>query len=179
MPIQVKIGFDAVQGTCATCGTQGVVVQLSVSGELNSEPERICTNCVRVGKDITVDLEPRQLNKGRRPPSKRTMDMNRRLERDIAQDTNGRTQPGSGNKGRAKGDVRVKGKFRIEEKSTEAGSFRLTREVLTKITSEAKFPELPVVVIHFTDKERLRVLDSWAVIPYSRWLEGTHGTGDD
>jgi hypothetical protein len=92
-----------------------------------------------------------------------------RQERQLALDTGGRTQRGSGSLPWAKGDVRKKGKFRAECKFTRNKSFSVTRAILDKIRSECDFNETPVLDITFVD-EHGRTEDHWVAVPYEVWL---------
>ncbi len=69
------------------------------------------------------------------------MDFNKRAsklqERQVAEDINGRVQPGSGAPDFYKGDVRKDQKLRVECKTTYAKSYHLRLQELQKIKSEA------------------------------------------
>lgn len=80
-------------------------------------------------------------------------------------------QVGSGNQDFAKGDVRVKGKFRVEAKFTRNKSYSLTREVLDKINGECHGMEKPVLQLDFLNPHTLREEGSYVVIPYEDWKE--------
>jgi hypothetical protein len=111
------------------------------------------------------------------PPAKRTAPSKRDKKHSTKQDlrmaarTGGRLQPGSGNQDDAKGDVRVKGKYRIEDKFTRAASFSLTREILSKIRGECEHGEKPVLGIEFCNKNTLKVEDEWVVMQVEDWEE--------
>lgn len=60
----------------------------------------------------------------------------RHSEERAAHEQGGRRQPASGAKWFAKGDLRAHG-FLIDDKFTDAGSFRVTREMWQKIEREA------------------------------------------
>ncbi len=92
-----------------------------------------------------------------------------RQERELAEDTGGSVQRGSGCLPWAKGDVRKKGCFRAECKFTRARSFSVTRSILDKIRSECSTGEVPVLDISFIDKAG-RCDERYVVIPYSVWL---------
>lgn len=73
--------------------------------------------------------------------------------------------PGSGS-GAEKGDVKkYNGVFRVEAKTTTKASFRLTKEMVDKIT-DAALPhgELPAIIVEFID-QRGRPLREVAVVP--------------
>jgi Holliday junction resolvase len=75
---------------------------------------------------------------------------------------------GSGNQAE-KGDVRLKGKLRIECKSTDAKSFTVTREMLDKIADAACLAgERPVLAVRFANNfgQTLRevfVVEKWVL----------------
>lgn len=83
----------------------------------------------------------------------------RRSEEQAARQEGGRRQPASGSKWFAKGDVRANG-FLIDDKFTDASSYRLTADDWTKITREAlQTPPgmLPSMRISIKGAPRLRV----------------------
>lgn len=92
-----------------------------------------------------------------------------RQERELAADSGARVQPGSGALPGAKGDVRSRGKFRAECKFTKAKSFRVTRAILDKISSECSYGETPVLDIAFLNRVG-QTEDRWVAIPYEDWL---------
>ncbi len=64
-----------------------------------------------------------------------------------------------------KGDVRFKGVLRLENKCTQAKSFRLTTEMVQKIEDAAlQSGELPAIEIEFIDSKG-NILYSVAVVP--------------
>lgn len=75
-----------------------------------------------------------------------------RQEKDLAKRLGGRVTRGSGS-GNDKGDVAVKGKYRIECKCTKNKSYSLKREVIEKIEEEAlNCGETPIMNIHFINE---------------------------
>lgn len=118
-----------------------------------------------------IQVEQVDLSPGRTPPSKRDKKRSLRQERKLAEDIGGRTQPGSGNQSYAKGDVRKKGKFRVEAKFTKSKSYNLTREVLSKISGECTGGEKPILHVDFVHPSTLRSENSYVVIPYEDWME--------
>ena len=82
----------------------------------------------------------------------------------------GRTIVGSGSK-HTKGDVRAVGVVRIEAKTTQHDSFRVTKEMVEKLANAALgSDELPVIVIEFIDRQgkpikgmEVAVVPSWVL----------------
>ena len=72
-------------------------------------------------------------------------------EAETAKRFGGRLTPGSGSKSE-KGDVRIKGLARIENKTTQNKSFSITRDMIRKI-EDAGMPcgEVPIIVVEFND----------------------------
>lgn len=101
--------------------------------------------------------------------SKNTRRLSKRQELNLANDTQGKQQRGSGALPWAKGDVRKRGSFRAECKFTRAKSYVLKTETLDKIRSEASFDETPILDITFLNKDG-RTDEHWVVIPYDTWL---------
>ncbi len=74
-------------------------------------------------------------------------------EAERAAQLGGKTTKGSGN-GFEKGDVRFKDVVRLEQKTTTAKSFRVTRDMLDKIETEAvSCGEMPVFEIEFLSEK--------------------------
>lgn len=86
-------------------------------------------------------------------------------ERELAKRAGGRQVRGSGC-GREKGDVRVSKFVRIEAKTTQHDSFRVTREMLSKI-EDAALPcgEIPILVVEMNGEPRQEcaVIPAWAL----------------
>lgn len=101
---------------------------------------------------------------------KATRKRSQRQELELAEDTGGRIQKGSGCLPWAKGDVRKRDNFRAECKFTRSKSFTVTRAILDKIRSECAPTETPVLDITFAEPTG-RTGDRWVAIPYSAWLE--------
>lgn len=100
-------------------------------------------------------------DKGKKYPAQRT---SRRSEKKLAAELGGKVTKGSGNKDE-KGDVRVKGVFRIENKDTQHKSFSITREMIDKIESAALHcNELPFIQVTFIDDSE-NVISRLAVCP--------------
>lgn len=75
----------------------------------------------------------------------------KKQEAELARRFSGRLIPGSGN-GVRKGDVSRRGIVRIEAKTTQAESFRVTRRMVETIQDAASaMGETPVIVIEFLD----------------------------
>lgn len=141
----------------------------------------LCAVCEveKEGGPINVTLEAEGTITGARPPSNKRKKVVQKRERKIAGIIGGRTQVASGAMPWAKGDIRKKGKYRIEHKSCENKSFSLTRDLLDKITSEASYGEMPMMVIEFLNKQTLKVEDSWVVMPGHVLQELNDETDDD
>lgn len=97
-----------------------------------------------------------------------------RQENELAEDTGGNTQRGSGNLPWAKSDVtKVFGLFRAECKFTRAKSFSITKRLINKLRSECDFHEIPMFDVTFVTPEG-RTDEHWVCIPYEVWLR-EHG----
>lgn len=90
-------------------------------------------------------------------------------ERRSAESMGGRRQSGSGAKNHARGDGRVPGKFRFENKFTTAASFSMKLKDLRKLRSECAGLEQPVFEVEFREKPTMRVLDRWVLIDRKYW----------
>ncbi len=100
-------------------------------------------------------------------------------EESTASDLGGHRQTGSGARAGHKGDGRVFGRFRIENKFTTAKSFGLKLAELTKIRAECAALEVPIFDVQFKDKGTLRTLDHWALVPWAEWKKRANVQTDD
>lgn len=109
--------------------------------------------------------------------AKTTRRRSQRQERELAEDTGGRVQKGSGSLPWAKSDVtKVFGRYRAECKFTRARSFTVTRTILDKIRSECDFNEVPLLDVSFVSPMG-KTEERWVCIPYAEWLrQNTQGT---
>lgn len=88
----------------------------------------------------------------------------RAQEKETAKRVGGRVTPGSGN-GSVKGDVRLKGVVRVENKTTKNKSFSVTEDMIRKI-EEATFgtDEIPVIHIEISSGAKtVVVMPDWAL----------------
>ena len=89
-------------------------------------------------------------------------------EKRVAEDLDGRTQPGSGNQWNAKGDVSAR-EILVECKSTVNASISVKVDVLEKIEREAALAvKEPILQIEFQGKRRIQ---KYAVISWDRLLQ--------
>lgn len=177
MHIPVKITTQASYDRCKYCGktTNGTIEDrhLIIIIELREGMETTgphCPGCL-ASMEMTAMIEPPPVPKGAEPPSKKLRRRVRAQEREIAEDVGGRAQPGSGNQLHKKGDVRLKGAYRLEAKLTMSKQFILHRSFLEKISSECSGLERPGLILEYTDRRTLRSLSKWAVIPYDDFLD--------
>jgi hypothetical protein len=102
--------------------------------------------------------------------AKATRRRSQRQERELAEDTGGKVQKGSGCLPWAKSDVtNVFGRFRAECKFTRARSFTLTRELIYKLRGECDFHEIPVIDVSFVSAAG-KTDERWICMPYAEWL---------
>lgn len=160
-------------GTCTLCGTQEIEVLVPTidGGEEITEGEDRCDGCF-FKSPHTLFQQEIELDeaKPRRVVSKARRKRVARQEQDMAEAIGGRTQAGSGSVAGCKGDVRKKGFFRIECKSTEAKSFSVKREILDKIRSECGRQELPALDILFLGPNLVEE-DRWVAVPFPQFEE--------
>lgn len=93
--------------------------------------------------------------------------MNKKLvnkhEKKLAKSLGGKTRPASGAMAHAKGDIQA-GDFLIDDKSTDLDSIRVTREMLVKISKEAREAgKTPCLSLSFKGAGVLS--QSWFCIP--------------
>ncbi len=121
------------------------------------------------GTELKVLLEPAAPEAPKGGVSKSLRRASKKEEHKLASDMGGRRQPGSGSTPGAKGDTRLRGKFRQESKVTTTASYRVTLEELEKIRSETMGTEKPVFVVTFLNPRTQREVDRWVLIPYQDW----------
>jgi len=97
-------------------------------------------------------------------------------EEKIANDLGGVRQKGSGCLSWLKGDVRVKGRFRIESKFTRNKSFTVKLEDLDKVWAECGPNEIPMFDITWVDPATLKTIEEWVLVPRSTFKEETNAT---
>ena len=98
-----------------------------------------------------------------RPATRKASD---RQEKKNARDVGGRRTVSSGSTPFDKADVKVKGKLRMECKTTDNASYGLKRTELELLSSQAKDDEIPVFMIEFTSGGNIA---EYAVLPKD-WL---------
>lgn len=103
------------------------------------------------------------------PSKQRLKKASMKQEEETASALGGHRQAGSGSRPGYKGDGRVFGRFRIENKFTTAASFRLKLAELRKIRAECSNQEVPVFDVQFKDRDTLKTIDHWALVPWSEW----------
>ncbi len=111
-----------------------------------------------------------------RPKARRIKCISKKQEHRV-EELGGNAQPGSGSRPGYKGDGRIRGRYRIENKFTTTGSFRVELADLIKIRSECTGLEVPVFEIQFRERHTLSVRDEWVLIPRKEWEK--HVRADD
>jgi len=156
--------------TLCTCGS-GQLARLFYFflGTGNKVVGPICFECWP--EKMALEVEQADMTPSRSTPTKKDKRRARTQERRIAEDIEGRRQPGSGNQDHAKGDVRKKGHLRVEAKYTRSKQFILKREELDKIHGECTGGEKPAFQIDFLNPTTNRREDAWVAIPYEDWKE--------
>lgn len=129
------------------------------------------------GGGVTAFFE--EPTRGLRPSPKRARRAATRQELATAEELGGQRQTGSGARRGVKGDGRVVGRYRIENKYTTAKSFALRLADLRKIRSECVGYEEPVFEVEFKDKATLRTIDRWALVPWDVWKDKVDEPRDD
>lgn len=170
------IAQDGGRGICGQCGVEALVrrqtcVILPDGSHATSAAlcERCWTDLYRDGCEQKLELvvvEPELRSESRRRKKRAT-----RQETERAQEVGGKRHKGSGALPWLKADFSKKGLFRADGKTTEAKEFRLTRQDLDKIRSEASWDQIPVIVIDFLARGSQRTEDAWAVLPWEDFKE--------
>jgi hypothetical protein len=150
---------------CSHCGKVRETTRYTLrQGETQLQQFKLCDACQDSGFAIAFHPKPEStvLEKDR----KRRVKISRKLERNVAEDIQGTTTPGSGNRD-TKADIRKFGEWRIEHKYTGNTSvFRLLVEDLRSIIHHAnRAGEWPAMVINFQKLKR-----QFAVLPYELFV---------
>lgn len=103
------------------------------------------------------------------PSPKRVKRASMKQEERVASDLGGHRHKGSGALAGLKGDGRVKGKYRIENKMCFSKGIRVSREDLNKIRGECSLGEVPIFQIEFAERSTCKVDDQWVLVPYEHW----------
>lgn len=175
--MRVSVIPERVYEACA-CGFTGEVYKftMTVGGQTETSAP-VCAICLDRQKEVTVDIVPPPPPVGG-PPSRRVQRAARRNEQHVADGIGGRRQPGSGNQPGAKGDVRKRGEYRIENKDSYSDQYILKLDVLDKIRGECATGEKPALVLTFMEKHTYRPRDRWAIIPYPVWEDYANASGN-
>lgn len=99
-------------------------------------------------------------------------------EQKSAEALGGRRQTGSGSRVGHKGDGRVRGRYRIENRFTTAQSHPVKLADLRKIRAECEGLEVPIYDVQFKEKVTLRTIDNWVLIPREHFERLAHGIAD-
>ena len=108
-----------------------------------------------------------------RTKAKRVKRISRKQESTVER-VGGCVQPGSGSRQGCKGDGRIRGRYRIENKFTRTNSYRVELSDLAKIRSECTGLEVPVFEVQFREKHTMAILDKWVMIPRKEWEKHVH-----
>ncbi len=180
VPLTLQHGMRMTQADCTQCATlQTKCVVCVVETEGRKDITRpVCFDCIEfyaIGNGgnflTTMVLEPVDYGKGVRPPSRAMQKKASRRERKIAERIGGRAQPGSGNQAHAKGDVRKKGHWRVQDKTSRNKSFPLTRQLINEIRSQCSYGEKFAITVGFLNKMTQREEDEVVVIDKNVWEE--------
>lgn len=173
-PPDAELFFRRLDGQdCPHCSIPLVQPYLLINSveEYLREPMCLVCQCYRTKGDPPAVRMPYQMPEAQPAApvvSRQRLKKVRKQERSAAAAVNGRVQPGSGCGSFNKADVRAKGRYRIECKSTKNKSFPLSLELLEKVRSESRGLEVPVLDVEFVDA-RLRSVDRWVAIPFDHF----------
>ena len=110
---------------------------------------------------------------------KRIKKLSKRQERKTAAGIGAKRQPASGSLTGYKGDSRLLGVVRVEDKFTFNKSYPLKQADLAKIRGECSYGEIPAFKIDFKTEESGRTYDSWVLIPHAVWERLINAIDDD
>lgn len=128
---------------------------------------------IRPDQEYTAVLEELSGVTGPQPPSQAIRKRAALTERRLGVAMGARQQKASGALPGAKGDLRKRGEYRVEAKTSTRKSYPVTRAELNKIWSECGQGETPAFVIQFISPLTRQEEDTWVLIPFRHWNE-TH-----
>jgi hypothetical protein len=174
MPVSVELNIlrverGAMYCACTPGSPHSAELCISISnsvGIVTLEP--MCLDALSKRGHMVV-LDTPVLGPGKLGSAKRIKRISRKQEQRTAESSGGRAQSGSGSRPGYKGDVRVYDKYRIENKFTFAGSYKIDMLTLNKIRGECEGNERPAVSLDFVDKLTGRTRDTWVIIPKADW----------
>jgi hypothetical protein len=171
--IPLKLVTEVVKATCHLCEEAAVCIRVNVFGKTGlSETPLTCLECISDGVEHAVELEEPEVEiTSKRKGFKENKRLSRKQEIDLADDLGGKVQLNSGATVGSKGDVRVKGEYRVEAKFTAANSYKLDLDELYKIQSECEGLEKPLFIVDFLDKHTKKPKDRFAVLQYDQLKE--------
>jgi hypothetical protein len=168
MPLQITLVPEEHTGTCQRCGANASLQRFYIEVEdYRGETPWLCIECQQTPTRTELQDPPQE--RGPHPPTRSLRKRISREELETARMVGGQRQKGSGSTPSAKGDIRVKGKLRGEEKSTAKGSYTIKRAVLDKIRSECVGAERPFVLLRFRHPVTMATEDRWVLIPVEDW----------
>lgn len=171
LTLKPRLFADKEGGICSSCKHQATPLLSIHLSKDTTDP--LCLSCAETGEveGFLVLAEPEPIKTGPRPPSRAVKLRSKKRELRIAEDLGGRRQKASGALPWAKGDVRVRGRWRIDDKMTESLGFTVTRGLLTKVRSECGQGEKMAIVIGFHNKLNKKQEDQVVVIDYETFKE--------
>lgn len=173
IPLKVRLNLEGTTGD--------IRVQLSTEG---GETGTFLVNPLMFTTiddvyELVVLLRDREKKEaGKTTTPKRRKQISRKQEQKLAESLGGERHYGSGNKPGYKGDVRVRGKYRVECKYTSKKSRSISLAEIQKIRSECAMGEEPMINIQFREPGTLEVEEDWICVPRRAW-EKLHAPTDD
>lgn len=179
MPVSVEVRLETATfdlPTGFTIGFEDVFIRLYIRTE--GHCTQVEGTLAKLWEGVTAFF-PTPPKGNLRPSAKKTKRISRNQERRSAEAVGGRRQTGSGASKWAKGDGRVPGKFRFENKFTTAESFSMKLKDLQKLRAECEGLEQPVFEVEFQEKGTHRVLERWVLTPRKAWEKLVHEADND
>ena len=176
MPLHVTITPEQVDGACMYCGWSTKVHRVFIeAGEHSGTSPELCNVCLNQHMGIIhAILEAPEKPSGAHPPTKAVRRAVLKQAKDMVALAGGQIQKASGAMVGAKGDHRVPGVIRGEQKLTTKRSRVIKREELDKIRGECLNGEKPYFHLRFVHPVTLAAEDDWVLIPLEDWEHAKH-----
>lgn len=178
LPLTVRPRLTLSCGGCPRCGEFSTQLLTLTLGRDSLQP--ICIDCmVRRGPlEEPLVLDTGLPKPGARAPTRAMKKKSQRREQRIAESIGGRAQPASGSLPHAKGDVRKRGEWRVQDKTSRNKGFDLTRQLISEIRSQCAYGEKFAITIGFLNPLTQKEEDEVVVIDRYAWEEMTHARVD-
>lgn len=167
MAVDLVIRYLGFGERCSHCGKVRETTRYTLrQGDTQLQQFKLCDGCQDKGFVISFNPNPKPGPVDGVRERRKRVKLSRKLERNVAEDLEGRVTPGSGNKD-TKADIRKIGEWRIEHKYTKnVKGYNMLVDDLRAIIRHANMAgEWPAMVVNFQKLKR-----QFTILPYELFL---------